>query len=109
MQTAEHRCDDNRLAQVLMADVGRTHQPARVALGSDLELPRVFAIILLTEAGGTVGREVVARLVSAGQLLARSVEVWELARTVEGDRLANERLEVGLVDLFSFVDVDRAA
>jgi hypothetical protein len=32
-----------------------------------------------------------------------------LARTVEGDRLANERLEGGLVNFFSFVDVDRAA
>ena len=29
----------------------------------------------------------------------------ELARTVEGGRLANERLEVGLVDFFSFVNV----
>src|SRR5437588_9437104 len=32
-----------------------------------------------------------------------------LARTVEGDRLANERPERGLVNFFSFVDVDRAA
>src|SRR3979409_909944 len=32
-----------------------------------------------------------------------------LARTVKGDRLANERLEGGLVNFFSFVDVDRAA
>src|SRR5206468_897121 len=31
------------------------------------------------------------------------------ARTVEGDRLANKRLERGLVNFFSFVDVDRAA
>src|SRR6267143_5460254 len=31
------------------------------------------------------------------------------AGTVEGDRLANERLEGGLVNFFSFVDVDRAA
>src|SRR5436853_2465962 len=30
-------------------------------------------------------------------------------RTVEGDRLANERLEGGLDNFFSFVDVDRAA
>src|SRR5437868_5657229 len=35
--------------------------------------------------------------------------LFRLARTVEGDRLANERLERGLVNLFSFVDVDRAA
>src|SRR6266852_3066397 len=34
---------------------------------------------------------------------------FRLARTVEGDRLANEPLEGGLVNFFSFVDVDRAA
>src|SRR3982074_1347249 len=34
---------------------------------------------------------------------------FRLARTVEGDRLANERRERGLVNFFSFVDVDRAA
>src|SRR5256886_13532652 len=32
-----------------------------------------------------------------------------LTRTIEGDRLANERLEGGRVDVFSFVEVDRAA
>src|SRR5437773_6381409 len=39
----------------------------------------------------------------------RLLRTLRLARTVEGDRLANERLEGGLVDSFSFVDVDRAA
>ena len=34
---------------------------------------------------------------------------FRLARPVEGDRLANERRERGLVNGFSFVDVDRAA
>src|SRR5204863_5094184 len=34
---------------------------------------------------------------------------FRLARTVEGDRLASERLEGGLVNFYSFVDVDRAA
>jgi len=34
---------------------------------------------------------------------------FRLARTVEGDRLANEDLEGGLVNFFSFVDVDCAA
>src|SRR2546428_2163991 len=38
-----------------------------------------------------------------------SLRRFRLARTVEGDRLANERLEGGLVNFFSFVDVDRAA
>ena len=38
-----------------------------------------------------------------------SSQVFDLPETVEGDRLANERLEGGLVDFFSFVDVDRAA
>jgi hypothetical protein len=39
----------------------------------------------------------------------RLVRRLRLARAVEGDRLANERPEGGLVDFFSFVDVDRAA
>src|SRR5207247_10118172 len=39
----------------------------------------------------------------------RVLRGFRLARTVEGDRLANERLAGGLVNVFSFVDVDRAA
>src|SRR3989441_9668519 len=39
----------------------------------------------------------------------RFLRRFRLARPVEGDRLTNERLERGLVNLFSFVDVDRAA
>src|SRR5450432_995928 len=39
----------------------------------------------------------------------RFLRRFRLARTVEGDRLANERLEGGLVNFFSFVNVDRAA
>ena len=39
----------------------------------------------------------------------RFLRSFRLARTVAGDRLANERLEGGLVNFFSFVDVDRAA
>src|SRR6202521_6037588 len=39
----------------------------------------------------------------------RFLRRFRLARTVEGDRLANERLEGGLVNFFSFVDIDRAA
>src|SRR5207247_10885765 len=39
----------------------------------------------------------------------RFLRRFRLARTVEGDRLANERLEGGLVNFFYFVDVDRAA
>src|SRR6266516_3031326 len=39
----------------------------------------------------------------------RFLRRFRLARTVEGDRLANERLEGRLVNFFSFVDVDRAA
>src|SRR5437667_269091 len=39
----------------------------------------------------------------------RFLRRFRLATTVEGDRLANERLEGGLVNFFSFVDVDRAA
>src|SRR5882672_5018833 len=39
----------------------------------------------------------------------RFLRRFRLARTVEGNCLANERLEGGLVNRFSFVDVDRAA
>src|SRR5439155_22305458 len=39
----------------------------------------------------------------------RFLRRFRLARTVEGDRFANERLEGGLVNFFSFTDVDRAA
>src|SRR5712671_6542021 len=39
----------------------------------------------------------------------RFLRRFRLAGTVEGDRLANERLEGGLVNFFSFVDVNRAA
>src|SRR5258706_15790001 len=39
----------------------------------------------------------------------RFLRRFRLARAVEGDRLANERLEGGLVNFFSFGDVDRAA
>src|SRR5438876_4944394 len=39
----------------------------------------------------------------------RFLRRFRLARTVEGDRFANERLEGGLVNFFSFVDVDRPA
>src|SRR3989304_10476010 len=39
----------------------------------------------------------------------RFLRRFRLARTVEGDRLANERLEGELVNFFSYVDVDRAA
>src|SRR5258706_11353569 len=38
----------------------------------------------------------------------RFLRRFRLAGTVEGDRLANERLEGGLVNFFSLVDVDRA-
>src|SRR5262245_49674849 len=38
----------------------------------------------------------------------RSLRRFRLARAVEGDRLANECLEGGLVNFFSLVDVDRA-
>ncbi len=39
----------------------------------------------------------------------RFLRRFRLVRTVAGDGLANERLEGGLVNFFSFVDVDRAA
>src|SRR5205809_7808776 len=44
----------------------------------------------------------------ANPLGLRFLRRFRLARTVEGDRLANERLEGWLVNFFSFVNVDRA-
>ena len=39
----------------------------------------------------------------------RLLRRFRLARTVEGDRSANERLEGGLVNFFPFVDINRSA
>src|SRR6266850_3012896 len=47
--------------------------------------------------------------IEATALGLRFLRRFRLARTVKGGRLANERLEGGLVNFFSFVDVDRAA
>ena len=60
---------------------------------------------MLNDASGPDIGPVRARSASGLRLLRR----FRLAGAVEGDRLANERLEGGLVDFFSFVDVDRAA
>jgi hypothetical protein len=49
-----------------------------------------------------------AVLAERNPLGLRLLRKFRLARTVEGECLANERLEGGLVDFFSFVDVDRA-
>src|SRR5438477_7834267 len=58
-------------------------------------LPSAFAICGLPPASSA----------GLGLRLLRSLR---LARPVEGDRLANDRLEGSLVNVFSFVDVDRA-
>src|SRR5258705_6949294 len=55
------------------------------------------------EPNGTLGRR---RNPYLGLRLLRSLR---LAGTVEGDGLANERPEGGLVHFFAFVDIDRAA
>src|SRR5258708_7654995 len=44
-----------------------------------------------------------------GRLRLGRLRLAGLARDVEGDRLAHEGLEGGLVDLFSLVEIDRAA
>src|SRR4029453_13804414 len=49
------------------------------------------------------------RRTSSSRRRLRFLRRFRLARTVEGDRLANERLEGGLINFFSCVDVDRAA
>src|SRR5712692_7831176 len=66
-------------------------------------------------AAGTMARPSLDRLMGASRVEGRSpsglrfLRRYRLARTVEGDRLVNERLESGLVDFISFVEVDRAA
>src|SRR4029453_19014952 len=50
-----------------------------------------------------------SRRISSSRRRLRFLRRFRLARTVEGNRLANERLEGGLVNFFPFVDVDRAA
>src|SRR5882724_5936102 len=60
--------------------------------------------------GGTTPPPPRCRTCSGAESLGlRFLRRFRLARTVEGDRLANEPLEGGLVNFFSFVDVDRAA
>src|SRR2546421_4881084 len=60
--------------------------------------------------GGTTPPPPRCRTCSGAESLGlRFPRRFRLARNVEGDRLANERLEGGLVNFFSFVDVDRAA
>src|SRR5471032_2779899 len=56
-----------------------------------------------------VGAAVIRTRAPATALGLRFLRRFRLARTVEGDRLPNERLEGGLVNVFAFVNVDRAA
>ena len=66
----------------------------------DARMTRLERLLLRPDVGPVQGRNP-----SGLRFLRR----FRLARTVEGDRLANERLEGGLVNFFSCVDVDRAA
>jgi hypothetical protein len=52
---------------------------------------------------------VLSRLRPAGERFAELHLPGHCARAVEGDRLANERLEGGLVNFFSFVECSSAA
>src|SRR6202035_515146 len=70
-----------------------------VSLGHDV-------VALVRDAQAASRRRTVQRRNLSG---LRFLRRFRLAGAVEGDRLANERLEGGLVHFFSFVDVDRAA
>src|SRR3989442_4620634 len=60
--------------------------------------------------GGTTPPPPRCRTCSGAESLRTSLSSkFRLARTVEGDRLANEGLEAGFVNSSSFVDVDRPA
>src|SRR3989475_9079824 len=58
-----------------------------------------------------VGGSTLGASSDAPRPLSRSLiaALRQVARTIEGDRLAHERLEGGRVNFFPFVDVDRAA
>src|SRR5438876_10335335 len=64
---------------------------------------------------GTLGAERHLRHPDVGPVQGRNplglrfLRRFRLARAVEGDGLANERLEGGRVNFFPFMDVDRAA
>src|SRR3977135_296407 len=73
-----------------------------VANGRFLAPPKNTSIPIVNAAGRHIWIEATA-------LGLRFLRRFRLARTVKGNRLANERLEGGLVNFFSFVDVDRAA
>jgi hypothetical protein len=72
-------------------------------LPTKLEDPTLRQIVFPSERHARLGPRV--QNPSGFRFLRR----FRLARTIVGDRLANERLEGGLVNFFSFVDVDRAA
>src|SRR5437773_12224960 len=55
------------------------------------------------------GHDYFASRCACDALRLSRARTFRLARTVEDDRLANERLEAGLANFFSFVDVHRAA
>src|ERR1700704_241833 len=73
-----------------------------VANGRFLAPWKTTSIPMVNAAGRSIWIEATA-------LGLRFLRRFRLARTVKGNRLANERLEGGLVNFFSFVDVDRAA
>src|SRR3954468_19927339 len=73
---------------------------------------RAWASRTATSSAKTTSRIVAAqtyRSDASGGTLRGFLRTLRLSRTVEGDRLANQRLERGRADVFAFADVDRAA
>lgn len=78
-------------------------QSARVFVGGQGEP------VLLIHGGWGGSDELAARDPGNNPSGLRLLRRLRLASTIERDRLENERLDGGLVNLFSFMDVDRAA
>src|SRR5437667_4704574 len=91
------------------------HLPAVARTTRVLLLVRLEARVHERQAGarrrgrGREGHPDVGPVQGWNPLGLRFLRRFRLARTVEGDRPANERLEGALVNFFSFVDVDRTA
>src|SRR5438132_5454775 len=83
---------------------GNARRAIDIHEGEEVDQSAFKALVRQAVALNSSGRSKPAKR-SACRVLRR----FRPARTVEGDRLANERLEGGLVTFFSFVDVDRAA
>src|ERR1043166_6612559 len=76
---------------------------------SELASSSSGSVVTTTRGWYAIGGALVAHAASDTRSNARTEHTELLARAVEGDRLAHQRLEGGRVDCFPFVDIERAA